>query len=107
MRSNEDYAMEDRAVSQDTSAEELRLLATNGQWQVRWHVAYNKNTDAETLSVLARDPEENVRGTAANNPNMRLDDLMAMMSDSSYYVLNIATRALSNRGSILDELLGE
>ena len=74
------------ALSSDTSADELILLASHNDFFVRRTVAANNNTPVATLRNLAVDPVDYVRGEVARNENTPIDLLKILVSDSDVLV---------------------
>ena len=57
------------AGNPNTSVETLKVLATDGDWDVRHWVAQHPNTPVEILKVLATDDDWSVRCGVTENSN--------------------------------------
>ena len=69
------------AKNPNTPVEDLKVLATDRNSDVRYWVARNPNTPVETLSVLATDKNWNVRCEVARHPNTPVEDLKVLATD--------------------------
>jgi len=74
------------AINPNTPIETLKVLATDGDWDVRYWVAGNPNTPVEILKVLATDENSSVRCGVAQHPNSPVEILKVLATDEDYNV---------------------
>lgn len=80
--------MEDieKAKSNNTTKEELAILARHSNYVIRGFVAENLNTSSEVLELLAQDSNTLVRYCVTLNPNTSTNTLMSLVRDKIPYV---------------------
>ncbi len=81
-----------RANLPTTSTQQLRVLATHSDWQVRQAVAMNRKTPVDVFAQLARDPRQDVRIALATNLATPENIFFILARDPSEQVRSVVAR---------------
>ena len=99
------YVLRDISKNPNTPPEVLKILETNKDELVHFHVAGNPNTPSDALRNLAKDKDEIILNSVANNPNTPPDVLKILATNENDHICMLVAKNPNTPPDVLKILL--